>query len=323
MAVKDELKALLEEHRREFLSGAEIAESLGCTRGAVWKAVESLRSEGYKINAVTNKGYCLEDTDILSEESIRAYLGKTEGLDITVYRSTDSTNIRLRELAEKGAPEGTVVIAGAQTGGKGRLGRKFFSPEDTGLYLSILIRPDMTAENAVRITTAAAVAVAEAAEEISGRQADIKWVNDVYMDGLKICGILTEASFTPESGGLEYAVVGIGINVYEPEGGFPDELKNIAGAVMKKRSENDRSRMAARVISGFMKYYRTLTENTFLESYRSRLIWKGEKINLISGNMITPATLIDVDEKCRLLVELENGEHKTISSGEISIRKQK
>ena len=323
MAVRDELIALLGTRKGEYLSGEEIADSLGCTRGAVWKAVTSLRSEGYKISAVTNKGYRLEASDVLSKESVEKYLTGSEGLDITVYKSTDSTNTRLRELAEKGAPEGTVVIAGMQTGGKGRMGRSFFSPNDTGLYLSILVRPDMTADNAVRMTTAAAVAVAEAAEEVSARRADIKWVNDVYMDGLKICGILTEASFNPESGGLEYAVVGIGINIYEPDGGFPQELKGIAGAVLDEHGEDHRSRMAALVISGFMRYYRELAQNTFLDSYRRRLIWKNEKINLISGNVMTPATLIDVDEGCRLIAELENGERRTVSSGEISIRKQK
>lgn len=323
MAVKDELIKLFEQNRGRYLSGAEIAEQLGCTRGAVWKAVKCLQNEGYCISAVTNRGYCLESGDVLSAAGIERYLGSDSGIALTVFKETDSTNDRLRELALQGAPEGTVVIAGMQTGGKGRLGRSFFSPSDTGLYMSILLRPDMTAADAVRITTAAAVAVAEAAEEVSGRKADIKWVNDVYMDGLKICGILTEASFNPESGGLEYAVVGIGINVYEPDGGFPQELKGIAGAVLDEHGEDHRSRMAALVISGFMRYYRELAQNTFLDSYRRRLIWKNEKINLISGNVMTPATLIDVDEGCRLIAELENGERRTVSSGEISIRKQK
>ena len=322
MAVKDELIRLFEHNRGKYLSGAEIAAELGCTRGAVWKAVKGLQSEGYSIDAVTNRGYCLEAADVLSAAGIEKYLTADCGAELTVYKETDSTNIRLRELAAAGAKEGTVVAAGMQTKGRGRMGRSFFSPSDTGLYLSILLRPEMTAADAVRITTAAAVAVAEAAEEVGGRDVGIKWVNDVYLDGRKICGILTEASFSLESGGVDYAVCGIGINVYEPEGGFPEEIRDIAGAVLDTPAEDARNRMAGLVISKFMRYYRELAEDTFLDGYRKRLIWRGEKINLIHGNDKVPARLIDVDERCRLLVEHEDGSRESVSSGEISIRRR-
>ncbi|WP_296793988.1 biotin--[acetyl-CoA-carboxylase] ligase [Ruminococcus sp.] len=323
LAVKNELIKLFEQNRGRYLSGEEIAESLGCTRGAVWKAVKKLQTEGYDISAVPNRGYRLDSADMLSAAGVEKYLPENSGIDITVYKETDSTNTRLRELAMQGAPEGTAVIAGMQTGGKGRLGRKFFSPSDTGLYLSILLRPEMTAADAVRITTAAAVAVADAVEKISGRKADIKWVNDVYINGRKICGILTEAAFSLENGGLDYAVCGIGINVYEPEGGFPEDIKDIAGAVLDTPAEDVRNRLAALVLENFMGYYHQLSENSFLHGYRSRLMWRGEDINLIRGSEITPAKLIDTDENCRLLVKYEDGTEDTISSGEISIRKRK
>lgn len=323
LAVKNELIKLFEQNRGRYLSGEEIADSLGCTRGAVWKAVKKLQSEGYDISAVTNRGYRLDSADMLSAAGIEKYLTDNSGISLTVYKETDSTNTRLRELATEGAPEGTAVIAGMQTGGKGRLGRKFFSPSDTGLYMSILLRPEMTAADAVRITTAAAVAVADAVEKISGRKADIKWVNDVYIDGRKICGILTEAAFSLENGGLDYAVCGIGINVYEPEGGFPEDIKDIAGAVLDTPADDVRNRLAALVLENFMNYYNKLSENTFLQGYQSRLMWRGEDINLIRGSEITPAKLIDADEKCRLIVKYEDGTEDTISSGEISIRKRK
>ena len=323
LAVKNELIKLFEQNRGRYLSGEEIADSLGCTRGAVWKAVKKLQSEGYDISAVTNRGYRLDSADMLSAAGIEKYLTDNSGISLTVYKETDSTNTRLRELATAGAPEGTAVIAGMQTGGKGRLGRKFFSPSDTGLYLSILLRPEMTAADAVRITTAAAVAVADAVEKISGRKADIKWVNDVYIDGRKICGILTEAAFSLENGGLDYAVCGIGINVYEPEGGFPEDIKDIAGAVLDTPEDDVRNRLAALVLENFMNYYNKLSENSFLQGYQSRLMWRGEDINLIRGSEITPAKLIDADEKCRLLVKYEDGTEDTMSSGEISIRKRK
>ncbi len=321
MSVKDRLIALFENNRGEYLSGARIAAELDCTRGAVWKAVKSLQEEGYSISAVTNKGYCLdESTDVLSKAGIEKYLKGGEGLDLQVFRVVDSTNTVIRDLANNGAKEGTAAISGEQTKGRGRLGRSFYSPSDTGLYLSILIRPEMSAADAVKITTAAAVAVAEAIEQVSSRRTDIKWVNDVYIDSKKVCGILTEAQFNIENGGLEYAVVGIGINAYEPRGGFPDEIRDIAGAVLDKPIADMRNRLAAEVLARFMRYYKELGESTFLESYRQRLMWRQEKINIINGSTVTPAVMLDVDSSCRLKVRLENGEEKLISSGEISIR---
>lgn len=323
MTVKQKLLELFELNKGSFLSGAEIADSLSCTRGAVWKAVKSLQDEGYEITAVSGKGYRLEmHTDVISEKGIKRYLSpECQWLTVEVHKIINSTNIKLRELASEGAPEGTVVISGEQTKGRGRLGRSFFSPSDTGVYMSLLLRPVMTADSAVKITTAAAVSVAEAIEELSGKSADIKWVNDIYLNGKKICGILTEAVFSLENGGLEYAVLGIGINAYAPENGFPDDVKDIAGSVFDERKDNMRNKLAANVLSRFMKYYSEISQNTYLDGYKKRLMWKGEKINIISGNTVTPALLSGVDDDCRLLVEYENGEKAVLSSGEISIRK--
>lgn len=323
MTVKQKLLELFELNKGSFLSGAEIAHSLSCTRGAVWKAVKSLQEDGYEITAVSGKGYRLETrTDVLSENGVKKYLPPQCGvLSVQVHKIISSTNTRLRELAADGAPEGTAVISGEQTNGRGRLGRSFFSPSDTGVYMSLLLRPQMTADSAVKITTAAAVSVAEAIERLSGKPAQIKWVNDIYMDGRKVCGILTEAAFSLENGGLEYAVLGIGVNAYVPENGFPEDIKDIAGAVFSERRDDMRNKLAAEILSRFMKYYSELADNTYIESYRKRLMWKGEKISVISGNTGTPATLLDADNDCRLLVEYENGEKAAVSSGEISIRK--
>ena len=324
MAVKDKLTELFEQNRGKYLSGEEIAKTLGCSRNAVWKSVKGLQESGYKISAVTNKGYCLEeDTDVISETGIKKYLNdKSKELDIKVYRQLESTNLTLRDFANNGAGQGLVVISGEQTKGRGRLGRSFFSPSDTGLYMSILLRPEMIARDAVKITTAAAVSVAEAVEKVSSLETKIKWVNDIYLNNKKICGILTEASFNMEMGGLEYAVLGIGVNAYEPENGFPDDIKNVAGAVFTKRENDIRNRLAGEILNSFSKYYAELNDNTFYDGYKSRLMWIGEKINLISAGKSTPATLLDVDKDCRIICEYENGEKGLISSGEISIRKK-
>ncbi len=325
MSVKDDIAALLEKSRGEFISGQELADKLGCSRGAVWKAVRTLQQQGFDITAVTNKGYCLEtDSDILTEQGVRRYLSPDcSQAQLFVFDCVDSTNNIVRQKAAEGAPEGIVVIAQQQTGGKGRLGRSFFSPKDSGLYLSILLRPTLEVSRAVRITTCAALAVCDAIESAAGEKPDIKWVNDVYLGGRKVCGILTEASVSMESGGLDYAVLGIGINVYEPQGGFPEEIKDIAGAVSKHRTADLKNKLAACVISSFMRYYKDIAQGGFRDDYSRRLMWKGEQIIVVSGENKTPCRIVDVDEECRLEVELENGGHKLISSGEISIRKAK
>jgi len=322
MTVKEKITELFELNRGKYLSGAEIARQLECTRGAVWKAVKALQDEGYEITASTNKGYRLEEnTDVITAEGIKKYLDTPERFDLHIFKTVDSTNTRLKEIAVSGAAEGTVVISGKQTGGKGRLGRSFFSPSDTGLYMSVLLRPRMSASEAIKITTAAAVAVAETVERLSGKQTRIKWVNDVYLENKKICGILTEASFGLENGGLEYAVLGIGVNAYEPYGGFPENVRDIAGSVFPQRIRDMRSRLAAGILNGFMKRYLDLGDPACCEDYRNRLMWRGEMISIISGAGAVPAVLKDTDTDYRLIVEYPDGSIGKISSGEISIRK--
>lgn len=323
MAIKDKVLEILDSNRGAYLSGEQLADTFGCTRGAVWKAVKALQEQGYPISAVTNKGYSLdENTDILSLAGVKKYLSpERQSMDIEVYKTVTSTNLLLKDCANQGAAEGKVIIAGEQTQGRGRLGRSFYSPSDSGLYLSILLRPDMAAQDAVKITTAAAVSVALAVEKVSDIKPDIKWVNDIYINGRKICGILTEAAFSMESGGLDYAVLGIGVNAYEPEGGFPEEIRDIAGAVFDKRKSDMRNRISAEIINNFMRLYESFSENSFYPEYRKRLLWVGERINIIRGSTKTPAVMLGADEDCKLHVRYEDGREEFISSGEISIRK--
>ncbi|MGN1118851.1 MAG: biotin--[acetyl-CoA-carboxylase] ligase [Oscillospiraceae bacterium] len=324
MTIKEQLWALLDENRGNYISGEEIAKQLYCTRGAVWKAITALRSEGCRISAVTNRGYCLEDAgDALTAAGIRRFLSRSAG-EITVLKTVGSTNVYMRDLAQKGASEGTLVVSAEQTSGSGRRGRRFFSPAETGLYMSILLRPDFSAQEAVRMTSAAAVAVCQAVEETCGAAPQIKWVNDIYINGRKAAGILTEAAFGLENGALEYAVVGIGINVYEPKGGFPEEIRDTAGAVLSQRVPEMRNRLAAAVYERFMAIYRMLPDSGYLSEYRKRLMWCGEEISILTGadgEAKTPAIMLGVDESCALLVRYENGCEGVLSSGEISIRR--
>ncbi len=333
MATKEKLLELFETNKGTYFSGEEIAQTLGISRTAVWKNVKALQGEGYAITAVTNKGYSLsEQTDILSPQGIQKYLNLNEAgkmvsnvkidfsPEIVVLPVTTSTNANVREKAMEGATEGYTVIANEQTQGRGRRGRSFFAPAGTGIYMSILLRPqNIRAEQAVCITTIAAVAVCEAIEAVSDEKAQIKWVNDVFVRGKKVCGILTEASLGMENGLLEYAILGIGINVYRPEGGF-GELETIAGAVLDAPKADAKNKLAAEVMNSFMKYYSNMEQSEYVKEYQKRSLAIGRQVNVLSGNDSRQAQVLSVDEECRLHVRYEDGTEETLSSGEISIR---
>ncbi|MCR5009716.1 MAG: biotin--[acetyl-CoA-carboxylase] ligase [Clostridia bacterium] len=333
MTTKQQIAALLEQHETEYISGSAIANALGLTRAAVWKCVKQLEAEGYDIESA-KKGYRLgDDNNALSEGLIRRYLdsgsksgtsedgtsGLAERVSLEVLSAVDSTNNYLKRKASQ-TPSWHAVIASEQTAGRGRMGRTFESPAGTGVYLSVLLRPDLPAQQAVRLTTAAAVAACLAIEECTDSRASIKWVNDVYVNGKKTCGILTEASIDLESGGLDWAVMGIGFNVYEPEDGFPAEIRNIAGAITEKHSRDLRCRIAA----SFLRHYYDIVETRQLKGYPDEYIKRsfviGKRINVLRSGTVRPAKALSIDGECRLLVEYEDGTQEALSSGEVSIR---
>lgn len=322
MGTKEKLLVLLEEKKGSYLSGEEIAESLQISRTAVWKAVKALRNSGYEIDAVQNKGYCLsERTDILSEQGIRRYLdAENDWLKFEVLATAVSTNSLAREKANSAVPEGYTILANAQTGGRGRLGRSFYSPPDTGIYMSLLLRPvGYSPAQAVKVTTMAAVAACEAIESVSGKETQIKWVNDVYMDGRKVCGILTEGAFNLENGNLDYIILGVGMNVYLPEGGFPEEISHIAGAVFNQSENDGKNRLAAAFLDCFMKYYRS-GSGAYAEKYRKRSFVIGKQIEVITPSGRSRADALDVDGDCRLIVRYEDGTVEALSSAEVRIK---
>ncbi len=324
MEVSSMVLELLREHGGP-VSGEEMAKKLDVSRNAVWKAVKKLKEVGYEIQARTNLGYELvSESDVLCAENIcRHLIGAAKCVSINVQETVTSTNTVLKQAAEHGGKEGRVLIAEQQTAGKGRLGRTFSSPRGTGLYMSILLRPKFSAEESLFITTAAAVAVTKAIEKVSGRRAMIKWVNDVYLDGYKICGILTEASIDFETKGLDYAVLGIGVNIREPEGGFPGGLREIAGAIYREKPpQGFRAGLAAEILNCFFDYYENLEDHSFLQEYRSRSLLTGKAIKFVRGNELWTGTVLDIDEKARLIVRLENGEKAAFSAGEVMIDKE-
>ena len=322
MSTKDTVLELFEKNRGFFVSGERIASDLGISRTAVWKAVKKLRSEGYEIEAVTNRGYCLaKNSDILSVQGIRNHLDEdARQLRPEVFVTVDSTNNVCMKKAANGEDEGYTAIAGAQTMGRGRRGRGFFSPADTGIYTSIILKPAAyPGTQVLRLTTMAAVAVCEAIEKLSGKNAGIKWVNDVFINDKKVCGILSEASYGLEDGKLQCVIVGIGINAYRPKGGFPKDLSDKAGSVFDHPSAGNRNQLAAEVLNRFMAYYNSPSTDDHFESYRQRSIVLGKDIEISKNDIVRKAHATGLDEDCGLIVRYEDGSEEVLKSGEVSI----
>lgn len=324
MDTKQKILRMLEANRGQYVNGSDIAKRLSVSRTAIWKNIRQLQDEGYQINAVRNLGYCLEiSNDILTAQSIMPYLrGRARSFQLDVRKSVTSTNTLAKEMAVSGASEGTVIIATEQTAGRGRMGRSFYSPDSTGLYLSVILRPKLDLNDSLLITTSAAVAVAKAIETVTGDEVQIKWVNDLFMKGKKVCGILTEASLNFENGGLEFAIVGIGINVSTKD--FPDEIKDIAGSIFTDKPGNKpiTSILAAEVLNNLSASMDKLTDHEYLAEYKRRSFLIGNDLTVHKGNEIRPAKALDIDDRARLIVEYPDGTREALSSGEVSVRKE-
>lgn len=324
MTVKEFVLSQLEENRGIPLSGETIAKELSVSRAAVWKAVHALQEDGYRIEAVPNQGYTLcTDNDLLSAQGILPFLKTAvETHDIRVYPCVSSTNQEAKKMALDGAPQGAAVLAEEQSAGRGRLGRSFFSPRGSGLYISVILRPRTDASNAVLITTAAAVAVCRAIETVTGKQPQIKWVNDLYLGEKKICGILTEAVTNFESGVIESVVVGIGVNFKGRPEHLPEELRQKACFLYTEEAPDaTRNRLAAEIINQLCTLCDTLETREFLPEYRRRSMILGEKIRFLRNNAWYEATAMDIDRNGGLIVERADMALETLSSGEVSIRK--
>ena len=303
--VKQEVLAALDAVRGRYISGQELAAQLGVSRTAVWKAVAALRRDGIPIKAVTNRGYTLaQSVDVLNAAAVAAQLDEAtvKALQIEVVDRLPGTNAALRSRADAGAREGLVLIAQAQSAGRGRGGHSFYSPPG-GLYMSILLRPEIGARQAVGLTAMAAVAAARAAERLCGVPITIKWVNDLWKNGKKVCGILTEAALDLESGMLDYAVLGLGLYDGSPAPGA-------------------RAALAAAFLNAFWPLYRAGPRSGYLDEYRRRQALTGQRV-LVTPRRGTPraAQVQGIDDECKLVVRFD-GESRpaALNSGEVSVR---
>ena len=323
MTLKQEVLSCLEENRGKSISGEELAESFGVSRAAVWKAVSSLRAEGYHIEAVTNRGYMLgKESDLLNAEAIAAASSLLKKENIHVLGETDSTNVRAKAMALEGAPHGSLILAESQTAGRGRLGRSFISPPGSGIYMSLVLRPEADLARAMLITTAAAAAACRAIRRETGADVGIKWVNDLYIGKKKISGILTEAMTDFESGSLESVIVGIGINYRQLSASYPEDIRERMTWIYTEGQEPtvSRSRLAGAAAAEILACCSDLENPEFLDYYRKHAVMLDRDVTCIRGNEQWNAHTLDIDDMGGLVIRKEDGSVCTLSSGEISIR---
>jgi len=315
---KDEIICILDNADNSYVSGSQISNKLNISRNMVWKYVKQLIDEGNIIES-SRKGYRLvSQNSAFSSHKIKKQL-TYDGIELEIFDIVDSTNTLLRKKAEEGAKEKTVVISAQQTSGRGRMGRSFYSPNDSGIYMSILLRPNLDVKDAVLVTTCAAVCVCRAIEKLCKVKAEIKWVNDIFISGKKVCGILTEAAVNLESSKPDYVVLGIGLNLYKPKNDFPDDLKNIATALFKDKetAENNKNRLVAEILNCFFDEYELLSQRNYYNEYKERMFLIGKKARVLSANEYI-AQVVDIDENFSLIVQNENNEIIKLNSGEVS-----
>ena len=309
--------------RKGYVSGELISKELGLTRAAVNLAVKALRKDGYVILSSTKLGYMLKSApDRLTSGELLAILGPERMHTVSVFDTVHSTNRVLSELAYDDPTDGLVVIADTQTGGRGRFGRSYYSPDGCGIYLSCLLRPETPPASSIPITAWTAVAAARAVETVCGVQPGIKWVNDLFLGGKKFGGVLTEMSIEGESGRIRQIITGIGINVNNSPDSFPDELKNIATSLFAETGNKfSRAELACEVIRELDLLRRSWPDgqDAYLREYRARNITTGHTIFLMDGSGRT-ASAESIGDDFSLNIRYPDGSADNLTSGEISIR---
>ena len=316
MSTKDVILSTLE-HSSTYISGEELGRKLGVSRAMINKSINELRGEGYEISSRTKKGYILnKKVDKLSEPIIRNHI--TCGYDIRLLDNTTSTNNELKRLMLETKNDKLCVIAKEQTEGKGRMNRTYYSAEG-GIYLSILFKPDFTNDIALKITCATAVGVCRAIEKNSSLEPKIKWINDIYLNSKKCCGILTQAMTNFETSQIESVIVGIGLNYNIAN--FPDELKGTATDIVRNdENANSINSFASSIINEVVNAIENITDEAIMTEYKNKSCVIGKDVNVISLKETRRATVLDIDSNGELVVRYESGEVEKIFSGEISIR---
>lgn len=322
---RERVLALLRERQGEYLSGEAMSRELGISRAGVWKAIEGLRQEGYTISSASNRGYRLEAAPdkLRAGELSGALRGALVGSRLMCLDVIDSTNTECKRQAMAGAAEGLVVTAEEQTGGRGRRGRGFQSPREKGLYLSALFRPNLEPGQVSNFTAWAAVAVCDGIEACCGLRPQIKWTNDIVLNGKKLVGILTELGLESESNALDYMVTGIGVNVNHASEDFSEDIRDMAVSLAQVLGHPvRRAELAAQIILALDRMYAGFPGNKeeYLKRYRADCITPGRQVQLITPASRREALALEIDDSFNLVVELPDHSRETISAGEVSVR---
>ncbi len=306
-----------------YISGQELCNRFGVSRTAVWKAINQLKEAGYEIEAQQNKGYRLMAApDLMTEAEIKSLM-HTDWVakEVLYFDTIDSTNTKAQELAEKGYPSGTLVVADKQESGKGRRGRSWVSPSGTGIFMTLMIKPDINPNNASMLTLVAALAVAKAITSVTGEVALIKWPNDIVVNGKKVCGILTEMNAQFDY--INNIVVGIGINVHNES--FPEEISQMASSLMIEAGGKrfHRAQIIAETMSYFEQYYDTFLKtqdlSALVREYDELLVNRNKSVRVLDPKEPFDGKAMGITPKGELIVETWES-RKLVSSGEVSVR---
>ena len=306
-----------------YISGQELCNRFGVSRTAVWKAINQLKEAGYEIEAQQNKGYRLMAApDLMTEAEIKSLM-HTEWVakEVLYFDTIDSTNTKAQELAEKGYPSGTLVVADKQESGKGRRDRSWVSPSGTGIFMTLMIKPDINPNNASMLTLVAALAVAKAITSVTGEEALIKWPNDIVVNSKKVCGILTEMNAQFDY--INHIVVGIGINVHNES--FPEEISQMASSLMIEAGGKrfHRAQIIAETMSYFEQYYDTFLKtqdlSALVREYDELLVNRNKSVRVLDPKEPFDGKAMGITPKGELIVDTWES-RKLVSSGEVSVR---
>lgn len=319
--MKAEILAMLRESDG-YVSGQELCNKFGVSRTAIWKAINQLKDMGYEIEAVPNKGYHLVSApDVMNEAEIKSLL-HTEwaGQEMFCFDEIDSTNTKAKELAEQGYPSGTLVVADRQIAGRGRRGRSWDSPAGIGIFMTLLLKPDINPNNASMLTLVTALATAQAISDVTGAEAKIKWPNDIVINGKKVCGILTEMSAQFDY--INHIVIGIGINVHNES--FPEEIRETASSLLLESGKHiHRADLIARFLERFEAGYAIFLQTEDLEGlmkdYNALLVNIQKQVRILDPKEPFEGKAIGITKRGELIVDTWES-RKLVSSGEVSVR---
>lgn len=309
-----------------FVSGAELSQQLGVTRAAIWARIEELRKLGYDITASPHQGYrLLSVPDVLHADDLLSLLpgNKVVGRDIRVFEETASTNDVVEKLARDGVKEGVVVFAESQSKGRGRLGRKWISPPRQGLWFSVLLRPNLRPQAATQLTVAAATALSRGIRDVTGINPEIKWPNDIQIQGRKIAGVLTELG--AEIDQINHLILGIGVDVNQTAADFPPELRKTATSLKAETGRHiHRADLAAAILRELDRDYARITAGDFArvaDEWQHQCTTIGQRVSINNGDRILQGHAEALDDDGALLVRTQHGRLERVIGGDVTLQR--